>query len=67
MLLDGDARNAARAPIDAVNAERWTLRQVITDPEDHLEWAATFEIDVPQSRDHQRPIVRLVGLGVDAE
>lgn len=59
ILLDASARNVARATIEQTATGPWSLRQVLSDPEEHLEWAALFEIDLAKSREFNRPILKL--------
>jgi hypothetical protein len=36
---------------------------VLSDPEENLDWRATFAIDLAQSRELNRPVLRLLGIG----
>lgn len=66
IMMDGDARSAARASIERVSPSLWRLRQVLSDPEDHLEWSARFDVDVTKSRELNRPILKLIAIVHDA-
>ncbi len=61
ILVDADARNPARSIIEHA-AGAWELRQILSDPEAHLEWALDFRVDLDLSRSLNRPIVTLVGI-----
>jgi hypothetical protein len=61
IVLDADARSPARAPLEK-GTDRWLLRQTISDPEEHQEWALCFGIDLAASRDQTRPIMDLVAI-----
>jgi superfamily II RNA helicase len=60
MLLDADARCAARAALDATSGEGWVFRQTLSDPEADLEWALEFRVDLDASRKLSRPILTLL-------
>src|SRR5690606_3137813 len=62
VVLDADARNPARAVIER-DSRSWRLRQSLSDPEAHLEWALEFEVDLARSRDLNKPVMRLLGVG----
>jgi superfamily II RNA helicase len=62
VLIDADARSAARAALAPLDGDRLELRQVLSDPEEHLDWCARFEIDLAASREAARPVLRLVAL-----
>jgi biotin operon repressor len=63
IVIDANARSPKRAVIDDTNVERWSLRQTLSDPEDNLDWALDFEVELPQSREHNRVVLRLLTLG----
>jgi superfamily II RNA helicase len=62
MGLDADARSATRSMISQ-GQTTWQLEQVLSDPEENLDWRATFAIDLAQSRELNRPVLRLLGIG----
>jgi len=62
ILLDADARSASRAPIDE-GPRHWVLQQTLSDPEEHYDWGARFEVDLAASQQHNRPILRLSHFG----
>lgn len=66
LLLTPDARSPSRLLMDPWGAPQPRMRQVLTDPEEHLEWAATFQLHVEASRAAGRPVLTLVSLGPDA-
>ncbi len=59
MLLDADARNPARASLEQ-GAATWRVRQSLSDPEAHLEWALEFEVDLDASRALNKPVLTLL-------
>ncbi|NRA33285.1 MAG: DUF3516 domain-containing protein [Polyangiaceae bacterium] len=62
LLTNADARGPSRVSIDETE-DIWTLRQSLSDPEDHLEWSFTFQIDLKASRDANRVMLTLTSLG----
>lgn len=58
----------ARVPSNTIishDAElgRWSITQVLSDPEELNDWALTCEIDLERSRKEQRPILSLLRVG----
>ncbi len=41
----------------------WRVQQMLVDPEGHNDWVAEFHVDLPQSRDANRPVLHLVRIG----
>jgi superfamily II RNA helicase len=65
--LDPAARNLRhthRAP--AFDADIWTIQQVLVDPDEHCDWVAEFEVDLPRSKAEGAPALRLVRMGAMA-
>jgi superfamily II RNA helicase len=58
--LDADARNPKWIQINDESQNTWKVRQTLLDPEDHADWALSFEIDIPTSKKESRPVMRLV-------
>ncbi len=59
ILVDPVARSPRNTLIDEGH-ERWSVRQVLADPDDHLEWSLAFEVPLDPSRELGRPVLRLV-------
>jgi hypothetical protein len=58
----------ARVPSNTIiehDAERarWTITQVLCDPEELNDWALLCEIDLERSRKEQRPVISLLSVG----
>jgi superfamily II RNA helicase len=64
LLVDQDARSASRLSIDRSDPERWQLRQTLSDPEEHHDYALELELDLPLSRKLGRLVLYLVRLAV---
>jgi len=63
IMLDPEARNHKHSYItqDEV-AGRWTIAQVLVDPEGLNDWQATFVVDKARAREEGRPTLQLLGL-----
>ena len=65
LRLDPEARNLRHTyvvrPEDGAN---WRVQQMLVDPEEHNDWVAEFEVDLDASKDANRPVLRLVRLGI---
>lgn len=59
LLVDADARGPNRLLMDSWQAPSPTIRQLLSDPEEHLEWSATFQLHVEASRNAGRPVLTL--------
>ncbi|RLB47831.1 MAG: DUF3516 domain-containing protein [Deltaproteobacteria bacterium] len=60
--LDQEARSKKNVLVTA-SPDGWSVDQVLLDPEDHRDYRARFFVDRERSRDEQRPVLRLDGLG----
>ncbi len=60
--IDADARNPAMVTITP-GAERWTVEQVLSDPDETREWRITAEVDVAASDAEGAPVVHLTDVG----
>jgi hypothetical protein len=60
--IDADARSASMVTI-APGPERWTVDQVLADPDGTGEWRITAEVDVAASDAEGAPVVRVTGVG----
>jgi superfamily II RNA helicase len=62
LLVDADARSAARLVIDRSDPRRWQVRQILGDPEANHDWSLRFELDLDASREANRLVLALHGL-----
>ncbi len=62
MLTDGDARSLGRLAIDEEQAGVWLLRQTLSDPEEHHDWALLLRVDLEESREQNRAVVTLTAI-----
>lgn len=62
ILLDADARSASRLFVQPWTDASPTVRQVLSDPDDDLEWSAVFRLHVDASRKAARPVLQLLSL-----
>ena len=66
--LDPEARNVRHTyAVPSEDKRSWRVQQMLVDPQDHNDWAAEFEVDLPASRAAAEPGMRLVkiaGLGM---
>jgi hypothetical protein len=62
LLVDADARSAARLVIDRSDPRRWQVRQILGDPEANHDWSLRFELDLDASREANRLVLGLHGL-----
>lgn len=61
--IDGDARGPARFLVaDEGERERWTVEQILIDPEGHDEWYLEVTVDLPASAEAGEVVARLGGL-----
>jgi len=62
--LDPEARNIRHTHVNASEDRRtWQVQQVLVDPEQHNDWMVECEVDLPASREANRPVLRLRGIG----
>jgi uncharacterized protein DUF3516/helicase-like protein len=65
LLVDANARSAARLLIDRTDPRRWTVRQILGDPEENHDWALRLEVDVEACRAANRLVLSFQGLSND--
>ncbi len=65
ILVGGDARGPSRLMMDPWTVDAPSIRQILSDPEEHLEWSAKFLLHVPASRASGRPVLTLSSLAPD--
>jgi len=64
LCLDPNARNARHTYVVPSEDKRtWRVQQMLVDPEEHNDWVAEFEVDLPESRTRGEPVIRLRRLG----
>jgi hypothetical protein len=64
IMLDQDARSAKRIDIET-KGDELRVRQIVSDPENDLEWALYFCVDLAASREENRVVMALLSLGND--
>jgi hypothetical protein len=64
LCLDPNARNVRNTYVLPSEDQRtWRVQQMLIDPEGHNDWVAEFEVDLPQSRERNAPLIRLLRFG----
>ncbi len=64
ICLDPNARNLRHTYVlPSEDKKTWRVQQVLVDPEEHNDWIAEFEVDLPASRAAGAPVIRLIRLG----
>jgi superfamily II RNA helicase len=63
LVLDADARSAARVTLVTTDNGNIQVRQALSDPEGELEWALYFEVDVAACRTQDRLRMTLLRVG----
>ena len=64
LCLDPNARNLRHTYVTPSEDKRsWRVQQMLVDPEEHNDWVAEFEVDLPQSRAAKEPVLRLRRIG----
>jgi superfamily II RNA helicase len=64
ICLDPNARNLRHTYITpAEDKQHWRVQQMLIDPEELNDWVAEFEVDLPQSRLGNEPLLRLRKIG----
>lgn len=63
LLVTADARGPSRLLIEPWQGQTSAVRQVLTDPEEHLEWSLRFLLHIDASRRAGRPVLTLASLG----
>jgi len=62
LLVDADARSAARLVLDRSNEAQWVARQILSDPEANYDWALMLRVDLVESRNSSRLVMSLLTL-----
>ncbi|MCX6904263.1 MAG: DUF3516 domain-containing protein, partial [Verrucomicrobia bacterium] len=64
LCLDPNARNLRHTYVTpSEDSQTWRVQQMLVDPEGHNDWVAEFEVNLPQSRAANEPVLRLWRLG----
>jgi superfamily II RNA helicase len=64
LCLDPNARNLRHTYVAPAEDKRsWKVQQMLVDPDEHNDWVAEFEVDLPQSREANVPVLKLRKLG----
>jgi superfamily II RNA helicase len=64
ICLDPNARNVRHTyVVPAEDKKSWKVQQMLVDPDEHNDWVAEFEVDLPESRAANEPFLRLGRLG----
>ncbi len=64
LRLDPEARNARHTHLKPTeDGTRWAVHQTLVDPDEHNDWSADFEVDLPASRAAGQPVISFRGLG----
>jgi superfamily II RNA helicase len=64
LCLDPNARNLRHTYVTpSEDKKSWRVQQMLIDPEELNDWVAEFEVDLPQSRAANEPILRLSKIG----
>jgi len=64
LRLDPEARNIRHTYIKpSEDKQTWLIQQMLIDPENHNDWVAEFEVDIPRSRATAEPSLRLKKIG----
>jgi len=60
LCLDPNARNVRHTYVVPSEDKRsWRVQQMLVDPEEHNDWVAEFEVDLPASRLASEPVLKL--------
>jgi superfamily II RNA helicase len=64
LRLDPEARNLRHTYVNpSEDGRAWRVQQMLVDPEMHNDWVAEFGLDLPATREAERPVLRLLRLG----
>jgi superfamily II RNA helicase len=64
ICLDPNARNLRHTYVVPSEDKRtWRVQQMLVDPDEHNDWIAEFEVDLPKSAAANEPVVRLRKIG----
>ncbi|MFA6109390.1 MAG: DUF3516 domain-containing protein, partial [Candidatus Latescibacterota bacterium] len=65
LRLDPEARNLRHTYVrPSEDRQSWNVQQMLVDPEEHNDWVAELEVDLPRSRESGAPVLRLLRLGL---
>jgi superfamily II RNA helicase len=59
MLTDADARSLQRLLIDDSSTDHWSIRQILSDPEENHDWSLLVRVDLVESREQNRVVLLL--------
>ena len=61
ICLDPNARNLRHTYVVPGEDKRtWRVQQMLVDPDEHNDWVAEFEVDLPASRQADEPVLQLL-------
>jgi superfamily II RNA helicase len=64
LRLDPEARNVRHTYVSpSADATRWRVQQMLVDAEEHNDWVAEFDVDLPASRESEQAVVAFVRIG----
>lgn len=64
ICLDPNARNIRHTyVVPAEDKMTWKVQQMLVDPQEHNDWVAEFEVNIPESRKCAEPVLRFTRLG----
>jgi len=49
--------------VPSEDKKSWRVQQMLVDPEEHNDWVAEFDVDLPASRTSGEPVLSLRRLG----
>ncbi len=62
--LDPEARNTRHTYITpSEDLKSWRIQQMLVDPQEHNDWVAEFDADLPKSKAAESPVLRLRRVG----
>jgi superfamily II RNA helicase len=64
LRTDHAARSPQNTLLEPLRDGTWRVRQILCDPEDFNEWCLTAVVDLARSREADRPVLRVLSLGV---
>jgi superfamily II RNA helicase len=59
MLTDADARSLKRLVFDDSAEGQWTVRQILSDPDENHDWSLVLCVDLEESREQNRAVIQL--------
>jgi hypothetical protein len=64
LCLDPNARNLRHTYVTpSEDKKTWRVQQMLIDPDEHNDWVAEFQVDLPQSRAARQPVLSLRRIG----